>query len=441
MPRDINGNFTLDPSNPVVPGTVIETGWANPSLSDIANALTDSLSRTGSGGMLAPFKFADGTKTSPGESWANEPTSGWYRAASHDFRFAMLGVDVLQTTVNGLTVPGSVVSPLVQGSGGALTLQAVTGAINLNAGGQVVRPINDNTDAFGDAAHRWSSGYFGTSVVSPLLKSPTGAALTLGTTDLGTLWTINNATGGLSPSTNGTIPLGSPSNRISAAYFANAIGLGSTGGGASFSATTTLNTGSHYLSYTADSAGVPKTAILGVDGPTQLGFVGTLTNHLLQIRTNNIEAVRVLVGAGPNVITIAPSATDPTIGASAGNIAFSAPVKFNAGLTPAFESAEQTITLGTHTFFAHGLAFIPKNVQAIIRCKTAEGGYGVGDEVSTPAFYAQSSVYYNVCVYANATNVGFIVGTGFIEIANRLAVVGQTFRITLANWKLVLRAW
>jgi microcystin-dependent protein len=101
MPRDSSGNYSLDPSNPVVPATVIETGWANPTLTDIANALTDSLSRSGSGGMLAPLKFGDGTRSAPGQSWANEPTTGWYRAGTHDVRLAMTGADLLQVLSTG----------------------------------------------------------------------------------------------------------------------------------------------------------------------------------------------------------------------------------------------------------------------------------------------------------------------------------------------------
>lgn len=48
MPRDGAGNYTLPSGNPVVTNTVISSsGWANPTLSDIATALTQSLSRDG----------------------------------------------------------------------------------------------------------------------------------------------------------------------------------------------------------------------------------------------------------------------------------------------------------------------------------------------------------------------------------------------------------
>jgi len=44
MPRDGSGTYTLPAGNPVVTSTVITPSWANPTLSDIAAALTDSLS-------------------------------------------------------------------------------------------------------------------------------------------------------------------------------------------------------------------------------------------------------------------------------------------------------------------------------------------------------------------------------------------------------------
>ena len=55
MPRDISGNYTLPAGNPVVTGTTISSTWANDTLSDIATALTQSLSINGS---VTPLKLA-----------------------------------------------------------------------------------------------------------------------------------------------------------------------------------------------------------------------------------------------------------------------------------------------------------------------------------------------------------------------------------------------
>lgn len=49
MPRDSNGNYTLPTdSNPVITDTVIESTWANETLEDVGNALTNSLAADGS---------------------------------------------------------------------------------------------------------------------------------------------------------------------------------------------------------------------------------------------------------------------------------------------------------------------------------------------------------------------------------------------------------
>ena len=71
MPRDIAGNYTLPSGNPVQSGEVVSSAWANATMADVAAALTNSLDRNGQGGMLAPFRFADGTASLPGAAWVN----------------------------------------------------------------------------------------------------------------------------------------------------------------------------------------------------------------------------------------------------------------------------------------------------------------------------------------------------------------------------------
>jgi len=95
MPRDGSGNYTLPVSNPVAPFTTIATSWANPTLSDLAVAMTDSLSRSGQGGMLAPFKVADGTLAAPGLGFINEPGIGMYREAAGIAHLVNSGVKII----------------------------------------------------------------------------------------------------------------------------------------------------------------------------------------------------------------------------------------------------------------------------------------------------------------------------------------------------------
>jgi hypothetical protein len=57
MPRDSSGTYTASPSSPFVTNTPISSSVANARSSDVATEITDSLSRTGKGGMLSPLTF------------------------------------------------------------------------------------------------------------------------------------------------------------------------------------------------------------------------------------------------------------------------------------------------------------------------------------------------------------------------------------------------
>lgn len=111
MPRDVNGNYTVPPGiNPVIPGTPIEDTWANPTLADVAAALTDSLSRSGLGGMTAPFKNADGSAVNPGMTFTNEPTSGIYRASLGVVWFTILGIPIFKISSAGIELAAGLVA-------------------------------------------------------------------------------------------------------------------------------------------------------------------------------------------------------------------------------------------------------------------------------------------------------------------------------------------
>lgn len=82
MPRDPSGNYTLPAGNPVVSGTTIDSSWANGTMNDLANEITNSLSRNGNGGMNVPLPFADGSQSAPGITFTAEPTTGIFRQAN-----------------------------------------------------------------------------------------------------------------------------------------------------------------------------------------------------------------------------------------------------------------------------------------------------------------------------------------------------------------------
>jgi len=122
MPRNGSGTYSLPAGNPVTSGTLIEASWANTTLSDLSSAMTDSLARSGEGGMTGPLRSTDGSVSVPSQSFVNETSTGFYRAAATDVRFAMAGVDIATLTTGGLTVGSSKILSLPDGSAAAPAL-------------------------------------------------------------------------------------------------------------------------------------------------------------------------------------------------------------------------------------------------------------------------------------------------------------------------------
>ena len=145
MPRDPSGNYSLyTPGNPVVTNTTIASSWWNNTGTDLATALTDSLSRTGLGGMLAAFKLVDGTVSAPAFSFQNESNTGFYRAGAGDVRWAIGGADLIKWTSagfvglapngHGITTTGTGTGNGVQALGGTSTSAGVAGVAGTSAG-------------------------------------------------------------------------------------------------------------------------------------------------------------------------------------------------------------------------------------------------------------------------------------------------------------------
>ena len=131
MPRNAAGLYSL-PLPPVIPNTVIESDWANTTTDDLANAISDSLSRTGQGGMTAPFRIIDGTAATPSLSFINEPSSGLFRQASGVVAMSIQGVAKQTWNTNGTTVIGTTTLQGDISITGVVTLPAV---VNVPAGG------------------------------------------------------------------------------------------------------------------------------------------------------------------------------------------------------------------------------------------------------------------------------------------------------------------
>lgn len=109
-----------------------------------------------------------------------------------------------------------------------------------------------------------------------------------------------------------------------------------------------------------------------------------------------------------------------------------------------YDSGEQTITAGGTLSLSHGLGAIPTLVQLVLRCKTAEIGYSVGDEliVNNHAMYNTSSgtgsVGNSVVKTSSAVVVRF--GANGYDILHKSTGAGGN-AITAGNWKLIVKAW
>ena len=112
--------------------------------------------------------------------------------------------------------------------------------------------------------------------------------------------------------------------------------------------------------------------------------------------------------------------------------------------TKSFTSAEQTITSGGSLTLAHSLGASPSLIQTRLICKTAEGGYSIGDEVIVPIFehvVTTSNFQYGVSIVPDSTNLNIRYSNSVQLYIIPNKSTGTSFGITNANWKLVVRAW
>lgn len=101
--RNSNGTMSLVSGNPVVAGTTISPTWANNTLGDLASELTDSLSRSGKGGMLAPLRGVDGSAAAPNLSWTADINTGFYRIGADNIGLSLGGTKRVDFATTGTT--------------------------------------------------------------------------------------------------------------------------------------------------------------------------------------------------------------------------------------------------------------------------------------------------------------------------------------------------
>jgi hypothetical protein len=145
-----NGSGTYIPPaeyNPVQPGTIITSEWANHTIDDLATALGTVVTRDGQSPMYGPLKLASGAENTPSLTFNAETRTGIYRPTDETVAFTIDASEVLRITTNGLTLTGGLAaSGDVSAANGAFTGDVSAGAINLTATYPEFRWINPDSD-------------------------------------------------------------------------------------------------------------------------------------------------------------------------------------------------------------------------------------------------------------------------------------------------------
>jgi hypothetical protein len=141
MPRS-SGTFSLPAGNPVVTGTVISTTWANNTLNDISNEITNSLPRDGTAPPLANIPFGNYKITGLGA--ATLPTD------AAQYQQVQSGATNYLTAVAGAdTITANLSSPTLTAYAAGNTFRFIaagnnTGAVTLNINGLGAKDVTKN---------------------------------------------------------------------------------------------------------------------------------------------------------------------------------------------------------------------------------------------------------------------------------------------------------
>jgi hypothetical protein len=147
-------------------------------MEDMANEITNSLSRTGAGGMLAPFRIADGTVTGPGLSYLNETNTGLYRSGAGSTWMSVLGVNTVQFSTVGLTIPfGKALT--AQGNASVAGTLSVVGATTLASTLAVAGAITATGGVLGNVTAASGTSTFNNVTINGNLDMDAGSSGTI----------------------------------------------------------------------------------------------------------------------------------------------------------------------------------------------------------------------------------------------------------------------
>ena len=190
-----------------------------------------------------------------------------------------------------------------------------------------------------------------------------------------------------------------------------------------------------------------KTALGLGKGDVGLGNVDNTSDTSKPISTAQQTALDAKAPLASPALTGAPTAPTPSPGDASTKIATTEFVQGavsggDSQLQEYAESSEQTITIGSNATFAHGLGASPKLGAIVFRCKTAELGYSVGDEViatSGALIDGSTSGSRGVSLCVDDTNAVLTYGATSVILQNKATGAGAV--ITPGSWKCLIRVW
>lgn len=184
MPRNAGGTFNLVPGNPVASGTTISSNWANTTLSDIAQALTESLASDGRTPITGPLKGFSGSAAAPGYSFSADTSTGMYLVGAAQLGLSTGGIEKARIDASGNFLVGATTAAAklhVQGSNGEIFRANATQTTGRNN----TRILNDaNTGIFASVYGSAFAGgtLFGVGPNGSAIAQDGAAPLAIGTT-------------------------------------------------------------------------------------------------------------------------------------------------------------------------------------------------------------------------------------------------------------------
>lgn len=107
--------------------------------------------------------------------------------------------------------------------------------------------------------------------------------------------------------------------------------------------------------------------------------------------------------------------------------------------TKSFTSSELTISNAGGGSIAHSLGAVPKLIQVLLICKTAEQGYSIGDTVVWGTFWQAQDR--GLSVGGDSTNITYRYAAQATPFSYLNKSTGASNALTNANWRVIIRAW